>query len=81
MYRNALQLGWLGWWPIAGCEQAARKHSIRDMDTPGRKRRHSVVNITNNLGTSVDLTENMHATPMSKINHENNVLMLLLVHY
>jgi len=33
------------------------------------------------LGTSVDLNETMHATPMSTINHENNVLMLLLVHY
>ena len=27
---------------IAGCEQAACKHSIRDRDTPRRKRRHSV---------------------------------------
>ena len=39
---TALLLGWLGWWPIAGCEQAACKHSIRDRDTPRRKRRHSV---------------------------------------
>jgi len=28
----------------------------------------------------VDLTETMHAMPMSKINHGNNVLVLLLVH-
>jgi len=28
-------------WPIAGCERAARKRRIRDMDTPRRKRRHS----------------------------------------
>ena len=39
------------------------------------------VNITDNLGTSMDLNETMHATPMSTINHENNVSMLLLVHY
>jgi len=31
-------------------------------------------------GISVDLNETMHATLMSTINHENNVLVLLLVH-
>ena len=36
-----------------------------------------MVNITANRGTSVDLNETMHLTPMSTINHENNVLMLL----
>ena len=30
--------------PIAGCEQAACKHSIQDMDTPRRKRKHSEKN-------------------------------------
>ena len=40
-----------------------------------------IVNITDNRGTSVDLNETMHATPMSTINHENDVLVLLLVHY
>jgi len=41
-----------------------------------------IVNITDNRGTSVDLNETMHATPMSTINHENNVVVhvLLLVH-
>jgi len=29
----------------------------------------------------VDLNETMHTMPISTINHENNVLMLLLVHY
>ena len=38
------------------------------------------VNITDNRETSVDLNETMHATPMSTINHEYNVLVLLLVH-
>ena len=33
-----------------------------------------------NPGTSVDLNETMHAMPMSTINHENNVVVLLLVH-
>jgi len=28
----------------------------------------------------VDLSETMHAMPMSTINHVNNVLVLLLVH-
>jgi len=28
----------------------------------------------------VDLNETMHATPISIINHDNNVLVLLLVH-
>jgi len=32
-----------------------------------------IVNITDNPETSEDLKETMHATPMSKINHENNV--------
>jgi len=39
-----------------------------------------IVNITDNPGTSVDLNETMHAMSMSTINHENNVLVLLLVH-
>jgi len=39
-----------------------------------------IVNITDNPGTSVDLNETMHAMPMSTINHENNVLVLQLVH-
>jgi len=39
-----------------------------------------IVNITNNCGTRVDLSETMHGIPMSTINHENNVLTLLLVH-
>jgi len=48
----------------------------------GDFRKFSVtVNITDNLGTSVDLNETMHATTMRTINHKNNVLMLLLVHY
>jgi len=29
---------WPCWWPIASCEQAARKRRIRDMATPRRKR-------------------------------------------
>ena len=33
------------------------------------------------LGTSVELNEIMRATPMSTVNHENNVLVLLLLHY
>ena len=28
----------------------------------------------------MDLNETMHAVPMSTISHENNVIMLLLVH-
>jgi len=36
--------------------------------------RSLIVNITDNRGTSVDLNETVHATPMSTINHENNVL-------
>jgi len=39
------------------------------------------VNITDNLGTSVDLNETVHAAHMSTGSHENNVLMLILVHY
>jgi len=39
-----------------------------------------IVNITDNPGTSVDLNETMRATPMSTINQEKNVLVLLLVH-
>ena len=39
-----------------------------------------IVNITNNLGSSVDLDKTMHVKPMSTVNHENNVLVLLLVH-
>jgi len=39
-----------------------------------------IVNITDNRETSVDVNETMHATPMSTINHENNVLVLILVH-
>ena len=39
-----------------------------------------IVNITDNPGTSVDLIETMHTMPMSTINHENNVVVLLLVH-
>jgi len=38
-----------------------------------------IVNITNNRGTNVYFNETIHAMPMSKINHENNVLVLLLV--
>ena len=40
-----------------------------------------IANITDNLGTIVDLNETMNATLLSTINHENSVLMLLLVHY
>jgi len=40
-----------------------------------------IVNITDNRGTSVDLNETMHAMTMRTINHENNVLVLLLAHY
>ena len=40
-----------------------------------------IVNITDNLRTSVDINETMHAMPISTINHENNVVVLLLVHY
>jgi len=40
-----------------------------------------IVNITDNLGTSADPNKTMHATPMSTINHENNLLVLLLVQY
>jgi len=39
-----------------------------------------IVNITNNHGTSVDVNETMHAMPVSTINHEINVSVLLLVH-
>ena len=39
-----------------------------------------IVNITHNPGTSVDRNETMHAMHMSTINHENNVLLLLLMH-
>jgi len=39
------------------------------------------VNFTDNLGTSVDLNETMHATAMSTINHENSLLISLSVHY
>jgi len=31
-----------------------------------------VVNINDDLGTCVDLSETMHATPMNTINHENS---------
>jgi len=39
------------------------------------------LNVTDNLETSVDLNETMHAMPMSTISHENDVVVLLLVHY
>jgi len=48
----------------------------------GNFRKFSLIaNVTDNLGTIVDLNETMHVTPISTINHESNVLMLLLVHY
>jgi len=40
-----------------------------------------IVNITDNRGTSVDLNWTMHAMPMRTINHKNNVLISLLLHY
>ena len=44
MYRDALRLPAARL--IANSMQAARKHSIRDIATPRRKRRHSVTTIT-----------------------------------
>ena len=48
-------------WPIAGCERAARKRRIRDMDTPRRKRRHSE---TENSSIMVGITMEYSVRPI-----------------
>ena len=52
-----------------------------NLELGGNFRKFSlIVNITDNPETSVDLNETMRAMPMNRSNHENNVLVLLLVH-